>query len=104
MGDSAPTAANLVVCLLTNFFEARDLISLGALTPLDDVKFNLITLFEALIALALDRAVMDEHVRPAIAAEEAVALRVVEPLYGAFIMCHWSYSLISRLSSAPSVK
>jgi hypothetical protein len=94
----------LVVCLLTNFFEARDLIGLGALTPLDDVKFHLITLFEALIALTLDGAVMDKYVRPAVAAEEAVTLCVVEPLYGAFILCHWSYSLISRLSSAPAVK
>jgi len=84
----------LVTCLLIDFFEARDLIGLGTLAPLDDVELNFITLFEALIALALDGTVMYEYVCPALAAEEAVPLCVIEPLYGAFILCHWSHSLI----------
>jgi hypothetical protein len=96
VGDSAPGPRlinRLLACFVINFFETRDLIGLGAFAPLDDVEFNLIALFEALIALALDGAVVDEDVRPAVAAEEAVALCVVEPLYGALILCQWSYSL-----------
>jgi hypothetical protein len=84
---------SFVVGLVTNFFETRDLIGLGALTPLDDVEFNLIALFQAFIAFPLNGAVVDEDVRPAITAEEAVTFCVVEPLYGALILCHWSHSL-----------
>src|SRR6266481_1149516 len=94
MGDSAPARSRLLVCFVMNFFETRDLIGLGTLAALDDVEFNLITLFEALVALALDGAVVNEDVRPAVAAEEAIALCVVKPLYGAFVLCQWSNSLI----------
>jgi hypothetical protein len=82
---------------VTNFFEARDLIGLGTFTSLDDVEFNLVALFEALVALALNGAVVYENVCPALTAEEAVTFCVVEPLDGAFILCQWSHSLISRL-------
>jgi hypothetical protein len=78
---------------VTDFFETRDLIGLGTLCPLDDVELDLIALFEALVALALDGAVVNEDVRPALAAEEAIALCVVEPLYGALVLCQWSDSL-----------
>lgn len=78
------------MCFMIDFLEARDLVRLRALRPLNDVELDLIALFEALVALALDRTVVDEDVRPAFAAEEAVALCVVEPLYGAFILCQWS--------------
>ena len=96
MGMSVPTGNVLRMCLtcfLIDFFKTRDLIGLRTLCPLDDVELDLIALFEALIALALDRAVMNEDVRPAVAAEEAVTLCVVEPLYGAFVLCQWSHSL-----------
>ena len=36
---------------------------------------------------------MDEDVRATLAAEESVSLCVVEPLYGAFVLCQWSDSL-----------
>jgi hypothetical protein len=84
---------DFLVCLVTNFFQTRDLIGLGALAALDDVEFNLIALFETFIALALDGAVVNEDVCPAIAAEEAVTLCVVKPLHGALVLCQWSYSL-----------
>jgi hypothetical protein len=77
-----------------DFFEAGDLVGLGALGSLDDVELHLIAFFETLVALALDGAVMNEDVGSAVAAEEAVALCVVEPLYGALILCQWSNSLI----------
>jgi hypothetical protein len=82
---------------VTNFFEPRDLIGLGTFGSLNDVEFNLITFFEALVALALNGAVVYEDVCPALTAEEAVTFCVVEPLYGALILCHWSHSLVSCL-------
>jgi hypothetical protein len=47
---------------------------------------------------------MNEDICPAIAAEEAVTLCIVEPLYGAFILCQWSHSLLcpSLLFSMPT--
>src|ERR1700730_12759480 len=97
MGDSALTRARLLAYFVANLFETRDLIGLGALASLNDVEFHLVALFEALITLALDGAVVNEDVSPALAAEESVTLCVVEPLYGAFILCQWSHSLISCL-------
>ena len=97
MGDAAPgprPVKQLLACFVINFFETRDLIGLGTLASLNDVEFNLVALFEALIALALDGAVVNEDVSPALAAEEAVTLCVIEPLDGALVMCQWSCSLI----------
>jgi hypothetical protein len=94
----------LLVCLLANFFQSRDLIGLGTFTPLYDVEFHLISFFEALVALALNGAVVNEDVGPALAAEKAVTFCVVEPLYGAFILCHWSHSLVSSLRRLPAAK
>ena len=89
----------LLACLVINFFEPRDLIGLGALTALNDVEFHLIALFEALVALALDGAVVNKDVSPAFATEEAVALCIVEPLYRALILCQWNNSLLRVLAT-----
>jgi hypothetical protein len=78
---------------MTNFFETKDLIGLGPFAALNDVEFNLVALFEALVALALDGTVMNEDVCPALAAEEAVTFSVVEPFNGAFVLCQRSHSL-----------
>ena len=86
-----------MIHFVAGLFEARDLVGLRSFSPLDDVKLNLIALFEALVTLALDGAIVNEHVRPAITAEKTVALCVVEPLYGAFILCQWSDSLVFRV-------
>ena len=83
----------LLTNLVTNFFKTKDLIGLGTLASLNDVEFNLVALFEALIALALNGTVMNEDVRPAVSAEEAVAFCVIEPFDGAFVLCQWSHSL-----------
>jgi|HubBroStandDraft_2_1064218.scaffolds.fasta_scaffold1495175_1 hypothetical protein len=86
-----------LICRLTDFFEAGDLVGLGTLCSLDDIELHLIAFFQALVPLALDGAVVDEDVRPALAAEEAVALRVVEPLNCALVLCQWSDSLVFRV-------
>ena len=100
VGVSVPTGNVLWICLtcfVIDFFKTRDLIGLRTFCPLNDVELDLIALFEALVALALDRAVMNEDVRPAVAAEEAIALCVVEPLHSAFVLCQWSDSLTVRI-------
>jgi hypothetical protein len=84
---------DLLIWDLVNFLQSRDLVSLRALGSLDDVELDLIALFEALVPLALNGAVVNEDVRPAVTAEEAVSLCVVKPFYGAFILCQWSNSL-----------
>jgi len=92
----------LLTCLLTYFFQATYLISLGALCPLDDVKLDFISFFQALVPLTLDGTIVDEDIGPALAAQKAVALSVVEPLYGTPILCQWSDSLFSCLSKPKS--
>jgi hypothetical protein len=82
-----------MIHFLIGFPEARDLIRLRSFGPLDDVELNFIALFEALVPLALDGTVVNEDVCPAVAAEEAVALCIVKPFYGALILCQWSDSL-----------
>jgi hypothetical protein len=85
---------------MTHLFESTYLISLRALCPLDDVKLDFITLFQALIPLALDGTIVNEDIGSALAAEEAVAFCVVEPLYGTPVLCQWSDSLFSCLSKS----
>jgi hypothetical protein len=55
---------------------------------LNDFKLDFVALLQALIAIAGDRAVMDEHIRSIIAAKETVSLRIVEPLDDAFHTFH----------------
>jgi len=75
---------------LNSFFEPVYLVGLRAFAALDDVELDLIALFEALIAIALNGTVVNEDIGSAVTAEEAVTLCVVEPLYCAFILCHLS--------------
>lgn len=82
-----------LICSASDFFEATDLVGLGTLCSLDDIELHLIAFFEALVSLALDGAVVDEDIGSAVAAEESVALCVVEPFYSALVLCQWSDSL-----------
>src|SRR5580658_9321761 len=64
---------------------------IGRLRPflsLHNLKFHLISLLQALVALGGDRAVVDEYVRSIVSPQETVSLRVVEPLDGAFQTFH----------------
>ena len=78
---------------MIDFLNSEDLISLRAFGSLNDIELDLVAFLEALIAFALDGAVVHEDVGATLAAEESVSLCVVEPLYGAFILCQWSDSL-----------
>src|SRR5581483_11936311 len=76
-----------------------DVPSLGALVPLGLVELDLRALGERLEAVSRDRAEVDEHVLAAgVRGNEAVALRVVEPLDGSG--CHGNTSLHGALERA----
>ena len=56
---------------------------IGRLRPflsLDDFKLNLVALLQALVALGGDRAVVDEHIRTIVAAEETVPFALLNHL------------------------
>ena len=55
---------------------------------MNDVEFDLVPFFQALVSIELDRAVMHKHVGSIVTADEAVSLRVIEPLHFAFVLSH----------------
>jgi hypothetical protein len=71
---------------------------LRTLLAVDYLEFDLIALLEALVAFRVDGAVVNEHIRAAVvAANEAKAFRIIEPLYGSF-MSH----LLSSSGQSPT--
>jgi len=54
-------------------------LSLGALLPLNNFELDIIAFLKAFVALRLDGAVVDEHIRAVIATDEAEPLCVIEP-------------------------
>src|ERR1700728_4188338 len=77
---------------------ALHVVCLWPLLPLDDVELDFVALFERLVAIELNGAVVHEDVGPIIPADETIALRIVEPLHLAFVLGHVSVtSLQSRL-------
>src|SRR5262245_49196850 len=72
---------------------------LQALGASRHLELDLIALAEALEALSLDGAVMDEDVLAALLGDEAESLRIVEPLHSS--LCHARN--LSSGSSAPGV-
>ena len=63
---------------------------LRSLLAFGDLELYLITFLQAFIALRADSAVMNKNIRPIRAADKAVTLSVVEPLYGSFQTFHES--------------
>src|ERR1700689_3068322 len=66
-------------------FQARDLqnlyvLRLPALGPFDYVERDCLAFLQAAEAIGLDRRIVNEYVFAILAADEAVALRVIEPL------------------------
>src|SRR5215470_14523772 len=66
---------------------------LEALRPLHDLELDRLSLREAPEPLRDDRGVVDEHVRRTVPRDEAVSLRIVEPLHSAFFHRHNSLSI-----------
>src|ERR1700678_3049124 len=67
------------LCGYVFVFDSNNLVCLWAFTALDDVELDLVPLFQALIAVDLNGAVVDENVRSVFAPEKPVPLRIVEP-------------------------
>jgi hypothetical protein len=63
-------------------------IGLRTFLSLNDIEFHLVSLFQALVSIELDRAVMNKHVRSVVPSNKAITLRVIEPLYLAFVLSH----------------
>ena len=57
-----------------------DIGRLGALLTLDDLELNPVAFFQALVAIAGDRTVMNEHIGSVVPTEKPIALGVIEPL------------------------
>lgn len=68
---------------------------LRAFLSLNDFKFNIIALLEALVSLRLDGTIVDEHIRAVIPADKAEALCVIEPFHFTFNSRHVPYSGLS---------
>ena len=68
---------------------------LRAFLSLNNFKFNIIALLEALVTLRLDGTIVDEHIRAVIPADKAEALCVIEPFHFTFNSRHVPYSGLS---------
>src|SRR2546422_3580489 len=68
--------------------DLSDVGRLQPLGPLGDLEFHLVALAQALEALGLNCAVVNEHVLAAVLRDETVPLGLVEPLHSSF--CHTS--------------
>ena len=73
---------------LSYFPDASYRICLRPLLPLDDIKLDLIALFQTLVAVELNRAVVNKYIGSVVPTDETVTLSVVEPLDFAFILSH----------------
>ena len=63
-------------------------IRLRTFLALDDVKLDVIALFQCFVTVQLNRRVVNEDIRAIFTADESVALGVVEPLHFAFVLSH----------------
>jgi hypothetical protein len=64
---------------------AQDVVGLRAFVALNDVEEHFVALFQVSIAVFLDRTEVHEDIGAVFTADEPIALKVVEPLYGAFV-------------------
>src|SRR5438876_577017 len=64
-----------------NLLGFPDVCRLKTFRSAGDLELDLVTLGEALEAVCLDGAEVDEHVLPAILGDKAIPLRIVEPLH-----------------------
>ena len=62
----------------------RDVVGLGPLLALHDLKFDWVALLQALITFAMDGAVVHEHIRTILSTDKAEAFGIIEPFNGSF--------------------
>src|SRR5687768_8147161 len=80
-GESRPEPLGSGTARVIGELDLPDVGGLKTLRAASDFEFHLVAFTQALEALRADRAVVDEHVLAAVLRDEAVALRVVEPLH-----------------------
>jgi len=68
--------------------QAYHCIRLRPLLALNNIEFDFVAFFQGLIAVQLDRRVMNEDIWPVITSDESVALGVIEPLDLTFELSH----------------
>ena len=86
----------------TTGLERLNVLGLRALLALRGVELDALVLVQALVTLAGDGGVVDEHVRAAaVGGDEAEALFAVEPLHGA--LCHLGLSFRMKTGDAGHV-
>ena len=68
--------------------EADHRVSLGTLLALNNVELDLISLFQRLVSVLLNRGVVNEYIRAVVASDEPISLGVVEPLDLPFVLSH----------------
>jgi hypothetical protein len=71
---------------LIGWSKASNVVGLWSLLALDYVVLDAVSLFEGLIAVCEDCAVMNEDVRTTFSAEKAVSLCIIEPANRALIV------------------
>jgi hypothetical protein len=65
-----------------------DLVRLRTLLSLHDVKFDLVTFFQALISINLNGAVVDKDIWSVVPPDKTIPLRIVEPLDLTLVLSH----------------
>ena len=68
--------------------EPDNRIGLWTFLTLNDVKLNVIALFQSLVPIQLNCRVVDEYVWPVFTPDESVALGVIKPLDLPFVLSH----------------
>ncbi len=66
----------------------HDFVGLGTFVSLHDLELDVVAFLQALVTIALDGAVVHEDIRTVFAADESVALGVIEPLDLSFVLSH----------------
>jgi hypothetical protein len=80
-----------------------DLVSLWPLLSLDHFELDRVTFLQGLEAFTLNGRVMNEYIRSAILADEAVTLSIVKPFHFSLKSCHLRSSLNCFGAAAVSV-
>ena len=108
------TPVLLAIRALSDFFQPSYLVCLRSFLSLNDVKFDIVAFFQALIPVDLDRAVMHENIRPVVTPDKSIPLGVVKPLHLALILSHvrlpfliadsgWGFTNLPTLETQGSV-
>jgi hypothetical protein len=92
---SATSLLSATVVLESLSRDTKHVIRLRAFWALNNFKSHDFALGQAFIAIALNRTVMAEYVRPALAAKKAIPLPIVKPLHNALLSGH-GFSLRDR--------